>query len=425
VVGDYKRIDFYDSLQQASVDNGYAGTGFSVATEGTMTIVGSSALNLAGMQVSGEENAIATFAMDSPLDTFSLTLSGIDNALGAMIEVFDVQGNLVHSETFVGGSDARHTKIFSFQVTELMGRAGVVEIGSFKVTSFSPSITLSGINISVPKHVADSRPEDCIEYMSETYCGGVGDDVVSLALWPTTYFAQETAAIHGGMGLDELRISGGGYPMDMTAAGGKISSMEVINLTGSGNNSLTLNLRNVIDNGGVNIFYEGEQSRVQMMIKGNSGDSVDLSDALGLSVDMGDWVQKGGVTVNGASYVSYQHSGLAVELLVQSEVAVTLNNTVGPVASRSAVGLDALGADVISSTLTVPSADIQGFVRAREVEGGAQSESGLHISVRDLRDVGVESTDAPAPPVSEDFNAFDRSLGWLSLEHEETRLYMS
>ncbi|WP_293717303.1 hypothetical protein [Stenotrophomonas sp. UBA7606] len=424
VVGNYKKTESYDSLQGAVVDNAYAGSGFAASTDGTMAMVGSSATHLAGMKISGEGSATATFAMDGPRDTFSLTLTGIDNELGAMIEVFDVEGNLVHSESFVGGTDAHHTKLFSFKVMEVVGGPGVIEVGSFKVTSFGPSITLSGLNMTSPKHIVDARPADQIEYMSETYYGSDGDDTVSLALWPTTYFAQDSAAIHGGGGVDELRIAGGGYPLDMTTAIGKISSMEIINLTGTGNNTLTLNLRNVIDNGGVDLFYQGDQSRVQMMIKGNPGDAVMLSDVLGGGIDMGDWMQTGSVVVNGSAYVSYQHSGLAVELLVQSGVVVTLSNTEGP-AGRSTTGVDTLGADVLSDALTIPFEDIPGVTSAVVAESATHSASGLRISGGDLREGGLEAADALLTHASDNFTTVDGSLAWLSLQQEEARLHMS
>ena len=424
VVGNYKKTESYDSLQGAVVDNAYAGSGFAASTDGTMAMVGSSATHLAGMKISGEGSATATFAMDGPRDTFSLTLTGIDNELGAMIEVFDVEGNLVHSESFVGGTDAHHTKLFSFKVMEVVGGPGVIEVGSFKVTSFGPSITLSGLNMTSPKHIVDARPADQIEYMSETYYGSDGDDIVSLALWPTTYFAQDSAAIHGGGGVDELRIAGGGYPLDMTTAIGKISSMEIINLTGTGNNTLTLNLRNVIDNGGVDLFYQGDQSRVQMMIKGNPGDAVMLSDVLGGGIDMGDWMQTGSVVVNGSAYVSYQHSGLAVELLVQSGVVVTLSNTEGP-AGRSTTGVDTLGADVLSDALNIPFEDIAGVTSAVAAESATHTASGLHISGGDLREGGLEAADALLTHASDNFTTVDGSLAWLSLQQEEARLHMS
>ncbi|WP_269791773.1 Ig-like domain-containing protein [Stenotrophomonas sp. Iso1] len=88
---------------------------------------------------------------------------------------------------------------------------------------------------------------------------------------------------------------------------------------------LTLNLSQVLNDGGVNLFYEGDQSRTQMMVKGGAGDSINLDDLLddGLT-DLGDWAAAGNQTVDGVSYTVYQHSGANVELLVQEPVTVNL-----------------------------------------------------------------------------------------------------
>ena len=88
---------------------------------------------------------------------------------------------------------------------------------------------------------------------------------------------------------------------------------------------LTLNVSQVLEDGGVNLFHDGDKSRTQMMVKGGAGDSINLDDLMGDGItDLGDWVVAGSQTVDGIAYNVYQHSGLDAELLVQEEVKVGL-----------------------------------------------------------------------------------------------------
>ncbi|MNN70581.1 hypothetical protein D3C81_1864470 [compost metagenome] len=88
---------------------------------------------------------------------------------------------------------------------------------------------------------------------------------------------------------------------------------------------LTLNLSQVLNEGTVDMFHEDGQSRTQMMVKGNAGDSINLDDMLADGVtDLGDWAVNGSKTVDGMAYTVYQHSGANAELLVQEPVTVHL-----------------------------------------------------------------------------------------------------
>ncbi|MNM17104.1 HYR domain protein [compost metagenome] len=86
---------------------------------------------------------------------------------------------------------------------------------------------------------------------------------------------------------------------------------------------LTLNLSQVMNDGGVNLFHDGD--RTQMMVKGGAGDSINLDDLLDDGVtDLGDWAATGSQSVDGVAYTVYQHSGMDAELLVQESVKVNL-----------------------------------------------------------------------------------------------------
>ncbi|MGX5029135.1 Biofilm associated protein A [Enterobacter asburiae] len=56
----------------------------------------------------------------------------------------------------------------------------------------------------------------------------------------------------------------------------------------------------------------------QWLIKGTSGEPVNLSDLLPADSEPGEWMKaRGSVTVDGVQYEVYHHSGLETELLVQ------------------------------------------------------------------------------------------------------------
>ncbi|MDI6958269.1 Biofilm associated protein A, partial [Pantoea sp. Pa-EAmG] len=81
-------------------------------------------------------------------------------------------------------------------------------------------------------------------------------------------------------------------------------------------------LGDILANGGENLFVNDDT--VQMMVKGNAGDVVNLDDQLN-GTDPGDWAKATGVVeVSGVRYEVYQHSTENVELLVQEGVTTNL-----------------------------------------------------------------------------------------------------
>ncbi|KVL67631.1 hypothetical protein WJ47_11170 [Burkholderia ubonensis] len=149
---------------------------------------------------------------------------------------------------------------------------------------------------------------------------GLADDVF--------YVGQgEEGAIEfaGTDGIDMLKLTGTGQVLDLSNLQGKLSSVEVIDLTGTGGNTLKLSLADVLEQGGKDLFVN--DGKTQMMIKGADGDVVELSDLLPDGSDVGDWAQQAGtVTVEGVAYNVFYHSGLNAELLVQTGVTTHLEN---------------------------------------------------------------------------------------------------
>lgn len=362
VVGTYARAMASDALQLAPIENVYFGNGVNITTTGAMAKTTATTNNAAGLTITDKLQATATFTLSKPADYIELGLSGAENARGAHVRVYDVNGELMYEKLVFGGTTTQHLATFSWTKT------GPVDIGSFTVTAMSASVTLSSFKQYVVTHTSDTRDPNLIDILSETFYGSAGDDVVSLGLSSATYFNQATAAVHGGAGIDTLKLVGGGHVLDLSTMGNKLSSMEIIDITGSASNALTLNLSNVLNNGGPDLFHIGDKSRVQMMVKGNANDKVNLGDLLFGGVDQGDWLQKSAVVIDGVSYISYQHSSLDAEVLVQSGVTVALLNT-ATVGATAALFVE--GNIAVVSDLVVPATEevfAAGSVGATETE---------------------------------------------------------
>jgi len=141
-----------------------------------------------------------------------------------------------------------------------------------------------------------------------------------------SYFMNSNAGLHGGAGIDTLKLMGAGQTLDISKllnVGGhdKISSIEIIDITGTGDNTLKLSMRDVLELGHENVFRN--DGHTQLMVNGNTGDRVELSGMSGLAQG-GQWTNQGLVAINGQAYTLYENAALHVELLVQSSVSTQL-----------------------------------------------------------------------------------------------------
>ncbi|MGY2299858.1 Ig-like domain-containing protein, partial [Pseudomonas yamanorum] len=150
--------------------------------------------------------------------------------------------------------------------------------------------------------------------------GGDADNVFSIA--DVALLNNAESGINGGAGIDTLTLTGTGQVLDLGAIAGKLESIEIIDITGTGNNVLNLSLGDVLELGESSLFTTDET--VQMMIKGNAGDVVNLDDLLSDGTDPGDWAGSGQVVVEGITYNVFQHNSLDAQLLVQDGVTTNL-----------------------------------------------------------------------------------------------------
>ncbi|MEN7538764.1 hypothetical protein [Aurantiacibacter flavus] len=154
--------------------------------------------------------------------------------------------------------------------------------------------------------------------------GGAGNDRIVLN---ADNFANLGAAgnrVDGGSGVDTLAIDGAGLSLDFGDFGNTIiQGIERIDLTGTGDNSLTLNLGNILalhagtGESGFDKFEAqvGKMGRQQVMVDGNAGDTLNLDGA-------GWTLTSGTVRIGTNDYVMYNSIRSAVQVLVDSDVTV-------------------------------------------------------------------------------------------------------
>ena len=187
---------------------------------------------------------------------------------------------------------------------------------------------------------------------ADVLLGGAGADTLVLnasnvaslaAVFGAEGNLAQLARVDGGGGIDTLRLDGAAITLNLLSianAGGstpgsasRIESIERIDLTGSGNNTLWLSLADVLDMTGMNSFNNSNgwldgtynlasggasgvtpEQRHQLVIDGNAGDAV-MSSGWGVSV--------GTVFNAGRAYAVY-NQGLYAQLLVDQTVTATV-----------------------------------------------------------------------------------------------------
>ncbi|QTD31473.1 Ig-like domain-containing protein [Pseudomonas fluorescens] len=193
----------------------------------------------------------------------------------------------------------------------------------FELTAIGGAyIWIDDISFGYRDYAANDKPQQPVGDQQVTavgvYMGGDESDVFLVDKVEDIDVAN--SHLSGGGGIDTLKLTGAAQVLDLGALLGKLSSIEVVDLTGAGNNTLTLSVGDVLSNGETDLFYDSD--RVQMMVNGNAGDTVQLKGLPGAD-DPGSWAAQGQVTSGGKVYEVYQHSGQAVELLVEQGVQAT------------------------------------------------------------------------------------------------------
>ena len=160
---------------------------------------------------------------------------------------------------------------------------------------------------------------------SDVLLGGEGDDVLSVS---STSFNR----VVGGNGLDSLRLDGTGLSLNLTTLkDNRIVDIEAIDITGSGNNTLTLNQRDVLN-------ISGDSNR--LLVRRNAGDVVNI----GLG-----WAQGANQTIASVAYHIFTQG--AATLAVQ--VTQTGSNMQVAGTTLTATGSAVADAVVVSASTNI------------------------------------------------------------------------
>ncbi len=184
---------------------------------------------------------------------------------------------------------------------------------------------------------------------------GPGDDVLNIDSFDDT----DLLRFDGGTGTDTLRLNGAGLDLDLsTLRDTRLSSIERIDLSGNGDNFLTLTRLDLLNLSEVRI-----DGRAELRVDGNAGDRVTVP------ADDDGWVRGDDQTIEGNTYTVFNNGN--ARLLVNT--ALTLGGTLAPTGSATMPTM----AEVLQQYATTHTVDIRAFIEDLPPEDEAQQRKRL------------------------------------------------
>lgn len=122
--------------------------------------------------------------------------------------------------------------------------------------------------------------------------------------------------------IDTLSVTGENQQLTLSDLRQHLKAVNTIDITGHGNNTLSISLEDILALGGDELFVADKT--LQLQIRGDDDDVINLN-SLFKGEDFGHWTQQhGSITIGGVSYNIYKHDSLDVELVVEDGIKSNL-----------------------------------------------------------------------------------------------------
>ena len=243
------------------------------------------------------------------------------------VTVYDPDGNILKTSRIGADIDAVTitTGTFNYEATagKKVGSIYVVADSSIQLDAFSMDNFSWGNKISTVS--SDDFVEDNtvtgLDYLSEDKLETTSERGNDAESTKAEGLSQADIGYHKGVAT----INYAEQLLDLSSVLQSNQEINVVNMANNENNMLNVTLGDLLTNSEQETVVADGKST--LMIQGDKGDVINLSDLLPDGSDVGDWAKaEGTVTVDGIQYEVYQHSDAESELLVQMGVQTNLDN---------------------------------------------------------------------------------------------------
>lgn len=282
----------------------------------------------------GASSGNQAFVVYGKTDTTTVDLDQVANGIGGFV----INGGISSSSTGISvsyagdvngdgfddlivGASAASIANAAGTSTSNVGQSYVLFGGSSKMTTIdyagtSTDDTFTGTTSSETAVLGAGNDIYTANGGADVIYAGAGNDTIilnadNIAKLELGITDNQLAKIDGGAGTDAIKLDGSGITFDLTkidnvlADDSRIESIEKIDLTGSGNNTLKISLADVLD---IN-------STQSLTIDGNSGDSVNLADTSG-------WTKGSDTTISSNTYSVYSNGN--AQIFIDTDTTVTI-----------------------------------------------------------------------------------------------------